>query len=69
MGINEINNLYNNFVSSNIFHLHAELCKSVHKCNFDEFFNKLDHRGRKVNFLVILRVYAYDIIISTSVGK
>ena len=37
MGINKVNKLYNIAVSSNIFHLQPELCKSVHKCIFGEF--------------------------------
>ena len=39
MGIKKVNKLYNIVVSSNIFHLQPELCKSVHKCNFGEFLN------------------------------
>ena len=74
MGINKVNNLYNIVVSSNIFHLQPELCKSVHKCNFGEFLNFRNFWTNDVTddvigvvgsiFWVILRVYTYDVIIS-----
>ena len=74
MGIKKVNKLYNIVVSSNIFHLQPELCKSVHKCNFGEFLNFRNFWTNDVTddvigvvgsiFWVILRVYIYDVIIS-----
>ena len=73
-GHKKVNKLYNIVVSSNIFHLQPELCKSVHKCNFGEFLNFRNFWTNDVTddvigvvgsiFWVILRVYIYDVIIS-----